>query len=297
MPKSKQEQAIQPRRVNSYSLPSEVVSDSLELRLDAIHYNHELLEAMRTLEESGMRIKTLSEITERVFIPPRFKRIYVDQEHGVPFVQGSHVVHFQPADIKYLSRRLPKLEQWIIRPGWILVTCSGTIGRAMISPDHWDGWAASHHILRIVPDEEKCPLGYLCAFLQSPLGQIQLTARIYGAVVDELTEHQTEGILVPLPDTDEDQELMKSVDLAIKKGTHLKSSAIVKINNGIGLLTRRFNAKSTQAPDVEVPDPSYQPSRAELREDLRLKGTFKEAVEALVKPTQTRKVMPKKGSK
>ena len=244
-----------------------------------------------------MRIKPLSEITERVFIPPRFKRIYVDQEHGVPFVQGSHVVHFQPADIKYLSRRLPKLEQWIIRPGWILVTCSGTIGRATISPDYWDGWAASQYILRIVPDEEKCPVGYLCAFLQSPLGQIQLTARIYGAVVDELTEHQTEGILVPLPDTDEDQELMKSVDLAIKKGINLKSSAIVKINNGIGSLTRRFNAKSMQAPDVEIVDPSYQPSRAELREDLRLKGTFKEAIQALVKPAKIRKAMTKEGSK
>ena len=53
--------------------------------------------------------------------------------------------------------------------------------------------------------------------------------------------------------------------------------------------------KSNPTPrQVEVVDPSYQPSRAELREDLRLKGTFKEAAEALVKPAQTRKVMPKR---
>ena len=55
--------------------------------------------------------------------------------------------------------------------------------------------------------------------------------------------------------------------------------------------------KNTQPPDVEVPDPSYQPSHAELREDLRLKGTFKEAIQALVKPAKIRRVMPKKGSK
>ena len=50
---------------------------------------------------------------------------------------------------------------------------------------------------------------------------------------------------------------------------------------------------NTPAPKtVEVPDPSYQPSRSELREDLRLKGTFADAVKALVRPVKVRKVMP-----
>ena len=79
-------------------------------------------------------------------------------------------------------------EQWIIRAGWLLVTRSGTTGRTTVCPEEWDEWAASEHILRIVPNEEKCPAGYLCTFLSSPLGQAQLTASIYGAVVDELTE-------------------------------------------------------------------------------------------------------------
>ena len=45
---------------------------------------------------------------------------------------------------------------------------------------------------------------------------------------------------------------------------------------------------------IEVPDPSYQPSRAELRADLRLKGTFEDAIKALVRPVRVRKVMPRK---
>lgn len=45
---------------------------------------------------------------------------------------------------------------------------------------------------------------------------------------------------------------------------------------------------------VEVPDPSYQPSRSELREDLRVKGTFQDAIKALVRPVKVRKVVPKK---
>ena len=45
---------------------------------------------------------------------------------------------------------------------------------------------------------------------------------------------------------------------------------------------------------VEVPDPAYQLSRAELREDLRIKGTFEDAIKALVRPVRVRKVMPRK---
>ncbi|MCY4531178.1 MAG: hypothetical protein OXC84_02415 [Gammaproteobacteria bacterium] len=45
---------------------------------------------------------------------------------------------------------------------------------------------------------------------------------------------------------------------------------------------------------IDVPDPSYQPTRKELQEDLRLKGTFEDAVKALVRPVKIRKVMPRK---
>ena len=50
-------------------------------------------------------------------------------------------------------------------------------------------------------------------------------------------------------------------------------------------------------PTLELVSHDYQPSRAELREDLRLKETFEEAAKALVKPVKIRKVMPNKGLK
>ena len=45
---------------------------------------------------------------------------------------------------------------------------------------------------------------------------------------------------------------------------------------------------------VEVPHTDYQPTAKELREDLRLKGTFEDAIKALVRPVTVRKVMPSK---
>ena len=49
-----------------------------------------------------------------------------------------------------------------------------------------------------------------------------------------------------------------------------------------------------QKEEVEVPHPSYQPTAQELREDLRLKGTFEGGIKALLRPVRVRKVMPKR---
>lgn len=204
---------IPARTVEHFGVPSRLLRGSQNVRLDASHFNPSVARALETLRRSGMRLVPLGDVTTRVFIPPRFKRIYVDALHGIPFLQGSHIVHFQPADIKYLSRKAHKgLERWIIEAGWILVTCSGTVGRVTICPRDWHEWAASQHILRIIPDEAACRSGYLYSFLASPLGRVQLTSRIYGAVVDELTEDQARSVLVPLPNTKEQSEEVASID-------------------------------------------------------------------------------------
>ena len=254
--------------LEKYSLPSDSLVSSRDLRLDAAHYNPELFDAIHTLRKSGMRVERLADITDRVFIPPRFKRIYVDNpSNGVPFLQGSHIVHFHPADIKYLSKKLHNLEKWTIHEGWVLVTCSGTIGRSTIALPEWDGWSASQHILRIVPDESKCPSGYLCSFLASRLGQIQLTANIYGAVVDEITEKQARTVLVPLPKEPADAAIMRSVDDAMKESMRLKSRAVASTMVSIGQLSERFD---DGGPETDLDSIGHQ------GKDLRIQNTTPE---------------------
>ena len=247
---------------SSYSLPSGFLTKSDEIRFDAGRYSPSFIDAVHALRESGMRLERLADVTKNVFIPPRFKRIYVEREHGVPFLQGSHVVQFQPADLKYLSLSSPRLERWIVRAGWLLVTCSGTIGRTTVCPDEWDEWAASQHILRIVPDEEKCPAGYLCAFLSSPFGQAQLTANIYGAVVDELTEEQAEGILVPVPRTSMDRALVRSADAVMREAVSKRSEAMSSVNEAVGRIP---------VPPASVPQPNrFSLWTRHISEELRM---------------------------
>jgi type I restriction enzyme, S subunit len=212
----------------SYSVDARWIKNSTGLRFDASHYNPRLARALATLRGSGLELRPLGEVCERVFIPPRFKRVYVSEKHGIPFLQGSHLVHSEPADLKYLSAKAHiRLDRWIIHRGWVLVTCSGTIGRVAVARGQWDGWAASQHILRIIPASDGVvPAGYLYAFLRSFAGQAQLTSRIYGAVVDEITEEQAESILVPVATTAGQRKAVEAINDASLEAVRLQERSV-----------------------------------------------------------------------
>ena len=50
------------------------------------------------------------------------------------------------------------------------------------------------------------------------------------------------------------------------------------------------NTKHPEPREVALVHPSYQPSKAELEEDLRVDATFDETVQALVRPVKVRYV-------
>ncbi len=212
---------------NSFRVSSDVVTKTEGLRFDASFYNPKLLSAFDALEKSGMTLVNVADVVDRVFMPNRFKRNYVERAYGLPFLQGSHIVQYDPDDIKYLSLATHALEPVVIREGWILLTRSGTAGRVAIVPGQWDGWAASEHIFRLVPGSDPdCPTGYLATFLASSLGRVQLVAQIYGAVVDELTEEQVRRIRVPLPTNPRQREAVQEIDALAMQGVAERSGSV-----------------------------------------------------------------------
>lgn len=216
------------RRVEAYSVPFQFVEGSDQIRLDATFYNPSVAQAISLLQHSGFQLRRLGDLVDRIFIPPRCGRTYVDREHGIPFLQGSHVVHFRPADLKYVSKTTQRhIDQLRIEAGWLLITRSGTVGRVVIAPKSWDGWAASEHVLRIVPRKSAdIPAGYLYAFLCSFTGQAQLTSQIYGGVVDELTEGQVASVLVPVPRNRGQREHMDSIAALAMESLALKEKSL-----------------------------------------------------------------------
>jgi len=189
-----------------------------EYRLDANYYNTMAQLAIKNLKTCGVGVKTVQELSERVILGPRFKRTYVDSAFGTPFLSGKNISQIRPTDLKYLSNsETPNLAELLVERDWILVTCSGTIGRTCFVWHNYEKYAASQHILRIVPNSEKIDPGYLFAFLSSPYGYEQICRFRHGSVIDEITDKQIEKVLVPCPSRTEQETVGDMVRLAYEK--------------------------------------------------------------------------------
>lgn len=184
---------LEERKLKVFAMKASELAD----RFDVSFHLPIVKACVEQMRKGKYKLMQLGEVADP-YVAPRFKRVYVESEYGIPFLQGSHIPLMKPYDLKYLSRRAHKdLSRWIIKEGWVLVTCSGTIGRVAITPKQLDGWAASQHIERIISKGSRLHAGYIAAFLMTPYGQHQLTSKVYGGVVDELTEEDTAAVWLP----------------------------------------------------------------------------------------------------
>lgn len=110
-------------------------------------------------------------------------------------------MQLRPNEIKFLSKTLTRnIKAERVEAGWILVACGGTIGRALLVHRNFEGWCASEHVMRLVPDKTKVFPGFLYAFLSSPYGQAQLSPQTHGSVIIQIRDFEFESIAIPIPE-------------------------------------------------------------------------------------------------
>ena len=213
----------------AWGVPVDRILSDRELRLDAAHFDLAVERRLSALKAAGVSFRSLGEITDSVFMPPqRQSRKYVeDREYGVPFLQGGQITSFRPVGMKIISRDWKNFDHFVIKAGWLLLTRSGTIGSVAICPDEWDGWAASEHVFRIVPDDGKCPSGYLYCCLVSDVAQMQLSAQAYGGQVDELTEDHIRDLQIPILD---DEAVIDDIHRTVLRAMSARSKAAALLN-------------------------------------------------------------------
>ncbi|WP_316608551.1 restriction endonuclease subunit S [uncultured Ruminococcus sp.] len=140
-----------------------------------------------------------SRVSKDVLLPPRFARVYVEEGYGSVLIGGKQINELDPSGKKYLSRTKHKklMKKLEVAQNTILVTRSGTIGKVVLVPKHWEHWIPSDHIIRIVPVEKNIA-GYLSVFLKSDYGHKLITHYTYGSVVDEIDDTHVSSIPFPL---------------------------------------------------------------------------------------------------
>lgn len=173
-----------------------------DLRFDGSYHLPIVNEIEKRISENSERVARLgdTDISEKIILPGRFKRVYVDKAHGIPFFGGKQLLSLNPSNMKYLSSlhhgdRIE--EQLFLKENMIAISCSGTIGKVMIVPKHWEGWTMNQHVIRIVPSTEEIA-GYIYAWAESEYCKPLIERYIYGSVIDEVDDLQIANVPIPI---------------------------------------------------------------------------------------------------
>jgi len=162
-------------------------------RLDAFHHVGYAREGVQTLKQASR----LGELV-RAYQPSMFKRPYTDKENGIPFLSGVDLYDVIPQPRLYISKRMPGLENYIVKAGTILVQSDGQryglFGRPMILPKHLDGSTVTQHLMRLHPHDPK-DRGFVYVYLLAETGRRALLRQSFGTSMGALFEnsfHRTE---------------------------------------------------------------------------------------------------------
>lgn len=207
--------------VESWSVPLQDIYDNKDIRLDACHYDRKTASALNELRKCGFPLEPLSKMAD-VKLPGLFTRIWAeDASHGLPYINASDLMSLiglgtPGGDTRYLSRETDvDIQNLIVHEGWLLMSCSGTIGRVFYVPKRLDGWVATHDIIRIIP-KKGIPVGFLHSYLSSSVAQKQILGHTHGGQIDHVTDKQIGSVLVPCFSDDIIQDIHKKTMRALK---------------------------------------------------------------------------------
>ena len=193
--------------VNDYKKNVPVETFSVKLsdmngRADASYHVPIVDAIVEHLKKNAEELTTIGDVrvSKRIVLAGVFKRTYVEEGFGYPFLGGKEVTQLAPQTEKFLSRPIHKSryeKELKVEENMILVTDRGTIGTAALVPKHWNGYAVSQNVLKVVPANNEIA-GFLYIFLNSEWGKILTRRQTYGSVVDMIDNNSLSYVEFPL---------------------------------------------------------------------------------------------------
>lgn len=208
-------------------------------RIDPDIHLSDGVKTRRIISKIPYEISSVGENSEKVFLGNIFSRNFVSKpDHGVEYLAASDTVLADLHTGRYLSNTQAKeLNYLMLKEGWILVTCSGTLGNVTYTNKNYCSKIATHDLIRIIPNDNKVKGGVLYAFLASKYGYNQITQSQFGGVVKHINEEQTKGIKVPVFPID----LQIEVDSLIKESALLREEAKQNKDKAYKILFEKAN--------------------------------------------------------
>ena len=184
-------------------------------RLEAGVYGTEGRQVRQDLRQCKWDIVHLGdEFIEDTFYLGRFKRIYVEEKNGVPFILPSQMTEVSPKASKFISPTTDiDIESTKVERGQVLLTRSGTIGVVSYVSKTLENQSLSDDVIRIKATEYP---GYIYTYLKSRVGRLLVETNNYGAVIKHIEPAHLNAIPIPNPPSVLKQEIHDLVEESFK---------------------------------------------------------------------------------
>ena len=140
-------------RTSVVSFKNITTSESI-YRLDAPIYMTEGVLARKLVSQSPYPMLTIGDVSKRVWHAGRWRRVYVtNPQHGITLLGSSAILKADVSNEKLVSTKYTDdIEDKILKAGWTLISCSGTIGNCAFANAKHAEKLASQHVIRLWPN-------------------------------------------------------------------------------------------------------------------------------------------------
>lgn len=272
-----------------------------DLRLDASFHLGETNRIKHHFKHSPYAFTVLSKQADDVFSGNIFRRIYVkDESRGLPYLTGSDIIKSDIDSGKYISRKQAiNLQRLILKEGWILVTCSGTLGNVVYTNKLFEGRIGTHDLIRIIPNNKDIKSGFLYAYLVSRFGHALLTQSSYGGVVKHIEPHHIKNLPVPIFPPEIQQQIhnliIQSAELRVEANRLLEEVESIMFTF-LGITSVRYGKYRVSSRNINeifksfqkrIDAPAFINEGVNLIDDLKSKGyAFKSLKDCEAKVTR-----------
>jgi len=153
-------------------------------------------------------------------------------DSGIPLLGIENVMDDQLQDNfeKFLTpSKAKELKAFSVRPGDVLITRMGTIGRACVVPDSMGEARISYHLFRVRVDENKClPKFLLATISRSGTFQQQLSRLAHGAIMAGLNTGVLRQVKFLIPPKKMQEDYIRASDKieALKKSNENRAQEL-----------------------------------------------------------------------
>ena len=245
--------AHQPRWERQGLSDSVTLSEVIDagLRFEASTFNIAARNVRDKLARCGYALQPLSGsggLASEAHNAFRFRRIFVTENHGVPFLPSSEINSVRPRVERWISRKLTqRLDYLLIQRNDVLISRSGSIGNIGFAGRRMAGMALSEDAIRVrFADEEVA--GYVAAFLRTAFGRLQLQSVTYGSVIVHIEPEHLARVSVPDLGASVRSKIGRTMIVATEKrdeANDLIDTAISKMDMATGI--RPFSSIEREA--------------------------------------------------